>query len=137
MSYLLDTNVLSELLRPRPEARVIRWFREVPDEALHLSVLTLGEIRSGIERLGPGTRRERLRVWLETELPGWFEDRVLPIDAAVADRWGRLLTGAGRSVPAVDGLIAATAMHHELRLVTRNAADFAFPGLEVIDPWLP
>jgi hypothetical protein len=76
-------------------------------------------------------------VWLETELPGWFEDRVLPIDAAVADRWGRLLAAAGRPVPAVDGLIAATALHHELRLVTRNAADFTFPGLEVVDPWLP
>jgi predicted nucleic acid-binding protein len=137
VSYLLDTNVLSELVRPRPEARVLEWFREVPDEALHVSVLTLGEIRSGIERLGSGARREKLRVWLETELSGWFEDRVLPIDAGVADRWGRLLAATGRSVPAVDGLIAATALHHELRLVTRNAADFTFPGLEVVDPWLP
>ncbi len=137
MSYLLDTNVLSELVRPRPEARVLEWFREVPDEALHVSVLTLGEIRSGIERLGSGARREKLRIWLETELSGWFEDRVLPIDAGVTDRWGRLLAATGRPVPAVDGLIAATALHHELRLVTRNAADFTFPGLEVVDPWLP
>jgi len=137
VSYLLDTNVLSELVRPRPDARVVRWFREVPGEALHLSVLTLGEIRSGIERLGPGARREKLRLWLETELPAWFEDRVLPVDAPVADRWGRLLAEAGRSVPAVDGLLAATALHHELRLVTRNAEDFDFPGLEVVNPWLP
>jgi len=137
VSYLLDTNVLSELVRPRPEARVLEWFREVPDEALHVSVLTLGEIRSGIERLGSGARREKLRIWLETELSGWFEDRVLPIDAGVTDRWGRLLAATGRPVPAVDGLIAATALHHELRLVTRNAADFTFPGLEVVDPWLP
>jgi predicted nucleic acid-binding protein len=137
VSYLLDTNVLSELVRPRPDARVIRWFREVPGETLHLSVLTLGEIRSGIERLRPGTRKEKLRLWLETELPAWFEDRVLPVDAAVADRWGRLLAAAGRSLPAIDGLLAATALHHELRLVTRNAEDFDFPGLEVVNPWLP
>jgi hypothetical protein len=102
---------------------------------LHMSVLSLGEIRRGIERLAPGARREKLRLWLEAELPGWFEDRVLSIDAAVADRWGRLLVAAGRPVPAVDSLLAATALYHELRFVTRNKADFAFPGLDVVDPW--
>lgn len=135
MSYLLDTNVLSELTRARPSAKVVRWFSGVPSEALHVSVLTLGEIRSGVERLAPGARREKLRLWLETELPGWFEERVLPVDAGVADRWGRLLAEAGRSVPAIDGLLAATALHHGLRLVTHNVADFTLPGLEVVDPW--
>ncbi len=135
MSYLLDTNVISELVRAKPDEHVVAWFREVPDEALHLSVLTLGEIRRGVERLAAGTRRERLRVWLETDLPGWFGDRVLEIDIAVADRWGRLLSTAKRPVPAVDSLLAATALHHELRLVTGNTADFAFPGLEVVNPW--
>ena len=135
MSYLLDTNVLSELARPRPNARVIGWFRDVPDEALHVSVLTLGEIRAGAERLAPGDRRERLRLWVETELPAWFEDRVLPVDRHVADRWGRLLAEVRRSVPAVDALLAATALHHRLRLVTRNAGDFELPGLHVVDPW--
>ncbi len=137
MSYLLDTNVISELVRTTPDERVLAWFREVPDEALHVSVLTLGEIRRGVERLAAGTRREKLRVWLETDLPGWFGDRVLAIDAAVADRWGRLLSAAKRPVPAIDSLLAATALHHELRLVTRNTADFAFPGLEVVNPWSP
>lgn len=135
MSYLLDTNVISELIRPKASRRVLEWFREVPGEALHLSALTIGEIRSGVERLEAGPRREKLRVWLETELLDWFEDRILPVDAAVADRWGRLLADVGRSVPAVDSLLAATALHHELRLVTRNAKDFAYPGLEVVDPW--
>ena len=135
MSYLLDTNVLSELARARPNARVIGWFRDVPDEALHVSVLTLGEIRAGAERLAPGERRERLRLWVETELPAWFEDRVLPVDSQVADRWGRLLAEVRRSVPAVDALLAATALHHRLRLVTRNVGDFELPGLHVVDPW--
>lgn len=135
MSYLIDTNVISELVRPMPDERVVRWFAEIPDEVLYVSVLTLGEIRRGVERLEPGQRRERLRVWLETELPAWFEDRVLPIDAPVADRWGRLLAAAGRSVPAVDSLLAATALQHDLRLVTRNTVDFPFDGLELTDPW--
>ncbi|GIW52047.1 MAG: ribonuclease VapC [Gemmatimonadales bacterium] len=135
MSYLLDTNVISELARSKPSPRVTKWFRGIPDEALHVSVLTLGEIRKGIERLPAGTRREKLRLWLETDLTQWFEDRILPIDQGVADRWGRLLAEVGRSVPAVDSLLAATALHHELRFVTRNKADFDFPGLEVVDPW--
>lgn len=136
MSYLLDTNLISELVRAKPSGRVVQWFREVPDEALYLSVLTLGEIRKGVERLAAGARREKLRVWLETDLPDWFEDRVLAIDAAVADRWGRLLSEIGRPVPAVDSLLAATALHHELRFATRNKTDFDdFPGLEVVDPW--
>lgn len=135
MSYLLDTNVISELARSAPSPRVVRWFRDVPSDALHVSVLSLGEIRRGIERLAAGARREKLRVWLEAELPDWFEDRVLSIDTAIADCWGRLLVATGRPVPAVDSLLAATALYHELRFVTRNKADFDFPGLEVVDPW--
>ncbi len=135
MSYLLDTNVVSELVRPKPSARVLAWFDEVPSSALHLSVLTLGEIRQGVEKLVAGRRRERLRVWLESTLPAWLEDRLLAVDSAVADRWGRLLAEARRPVPAIDGLLAATALHNGLRLVTRNVADFRFPGLEVVDPW--
>lgn len=123
-------------MRPKPNERVIEWFREVPREALYLSVLTLGEIRKGVERLETGKRKERLRVWLETDLIDWFGAHILPIDAAVADRWGRLLFAVGRSVPTADSLLAATALHHELRFVTRNGEDFIYPGLEVINPWL-
>lgn len=135
MSYLLDTTVISETIRRQQNKQVIGWLEQVPPEALFVSVLTLGEIRKGVERLADKNRRERLRLWLEHELPAWFEGRVLPVDLAVADRWGRLLAEAGRPVPTIDSLLAATALHHELRLVTRNAGDFDYPGLEVINPW--
>jgi len=136
LSYLLDTNIVSELARSKPERRVTDWFAQVADESLFLSVLTLGELRQGVESLPIGVKRERLRLWLETDLPSWFGPRLLPVDAAVADRWGRLRAGARRTPPAVDGLIAATALHHDLRLVTRNTTDFRFPGLDVVNPWL-
>ncbi|MCL4492064.1 MAG: type II toxin-antitoxin system VapC family toxin [Nitrospirae bacterium] len=135
MSYLLDTNVVSETIRRQQNKLVIGWLEQIPAEALFVSVLTLGEIRKGIERLADKRRREKLRIWLEHELPAWFEGRVLPVDLAVADRWGRLLAEVGRSVPTIDSLLAATALHYELRLVTRNAGDFDYPGLEVINPW--
>lgn len=135
MSYLLDTNVVSELARPKPEPAVRAWFAGIRDEALYLSVLTLGELRRGVESLPGGAKRERLRLWLENDLPEWFGGRLLPLDAAVADRWGRLLASARRTPSAIDSLIAATALQHDLRLVTRNTADFQFDGLEVVDPW--
>lgn len=137
MSYLLDTNVVSELVRRRPASAVTAWFEKIPDAALHLSVLSLGEIRQGVEALKDRAKKERLRLWLEQDLPAWFEDRLLPVSASVADRWGRLLAEVGRPIPAIDSLLAATALHHELRLVTRNVRDFRFPGLEVVNPWDP
>jgi predicted nucleic acid-binding protein len=135
VSYLLDTNVISETVRRQQDQRVITWLDQIPTEALFISVLTLGEIRKGIERHTDKKRREKLRLWLDHELTAWFEGRILPIDIPVADRWGRLLAEVGRPVPAIDSLLAATALHFELRLVTRNAKDFDYPGLEVINPW--
>jgi predicted nucleic acid-binding protein len=135
MSYLLDTNIVSETVRRNPNKAVIAWLDQIPGEAFYVSVLTLGEIRKGIEALVDRRRREKLRLWLEHDLPAWFEGRVLSIDLAVADRWGRLLAEVGRPVPTIDSLLAATAFHHELRLVTRNSGDFEYPGLEVINPF--
>lgn len=135
MSYLLDTNIVSETIRRRPNKLVIGWLEQIPADALFVSVLTLGEIRKGVERLTDKKRREKLRTWLEHDLPAWFEERVLPVDLAVSDRWGRLLAEVGRPVPTIDSLLAATALHYELRLITRNARDFDYPGLEVINPW--
>ena len=135
MSYLLDTNIISETIRSNPNKALISWLDKIPGEALFVSVLSLGEIRKGIEALTDRKRREKLRLWLEHELPAWFEGRVLPVDLAVADRWGRLLADARRPVPTIDSLLAATALHHELRLVTRNSGDFVYPGLEVINPF--
>lgn len=135
MSYLLDTNVISELARIRPSPAVVKWFEATPDDALHLSVLSVGEIRKGVEMLKSGARKEQLRLWLERDLPAWFAERILPITTSVADRWGRVAAATGRPLPAVDGLLAATALEHGLRIVTRNGVDFQVPGLAVVNPW--
>ena len=135
MSYLLDTNVLSELRRKTPDAGVVEWFSRRPASTLYLSVLTLGELRKGIEGVVEAERRMALTDWLETDLPGFFAGRILPIDVQVADRWGRLVAAAGRPLPALDSLLGATAAQHGLSMVTRNARDFADLGLDVINPW--
>ncbi len=135
MSYLLDTNVLSELRRKTPDAGVVEWFSLRPASTLYLSVLTLGELRKGIEGVADSARRMLLTDWLETDLPGFFAGRILAIDPQVADRWGRLVAAAGRPLPAIDSLLGATAVQHGLSMVTRNARDFSDLGLEVINPW--
>ena len=135
MSFLIDTNVVSEVARARPDPAVLAWFEAVADQQLHLSVLSVGEMRKGIEKLPASKRRSQLAAWLDDELPAWFGPRLLPIDTAVADRWGRLLAASPRSLPAVDSLLAATALTHDLAIVTRNVADFDIPGLAVVDPW--
>jgi hypothetical protein len=135
MSYLLDTNILSETVKPEPNKKVIDWINSIPIQALHISVLSIGEIRKGIEKIHDHKRREKIRLWLENEIPEWFEDRILPINIEVAERWGRLQHDIKRPVPAIDSLLAATALHYELRVVTRNEKDFKYPALEVINPW--
>ncbi len=135
MSYLLDTNILSELRRKAPNAGVVEWCSRRPASTLFLSVLTLGELRKGVESLASSDRRTALLDWLEVELPTFFSGRILPIDSQVADCWGRLMAAAGRPIPAIDSLIGATAVQHGLRLVTRNVRDFADLELEVINPW--
>lgn len=135
MSYLIDTCALSELVRPVPTPSVVAWFEVMPSASLHVSALTPGEIRKGVEKLPDGRRRSQITGWLEVDLPAWFEGRVLPVDAAVADEWGRLAARMGRPLPAVDSLIAATALKHRLTVVTRNVADFAATGVDLLNPW--
>lgn len=133
--YLIDTNAISELRRREPEPRVVEWFQQRPARVLYLSVLSMGEIRRGVERLEEGRRAQALRSWLEEELPAWFGGRLLPIDGAVADRWGRLLAEAGRPLPAIDSLLAATALVHDLVLTTRNVRDLAGLPVALANPW--
>ncbi|WP_435751410.1 type II toxin-antitoxin system VapC family toxin [Thauera sp. AutoDN2] len=135
MSYLIDTNVLSELRRKSPDPGVVAWFSQRPPATLHLSVLTLGEIRKGIEGVGDEVRKQSLIDWLETDLPTFFTGRILDVNGAVADRWGRLVAAAGRPLPTIDSLLAATALEHDLVLVTRNTKDFAGLPVEVFNPW--
>ena len=135
MSYLLDTNVLSELRRKTPDARAVEWFSRRPASTLFLSVLTLGELRKGIEGVPDAERRMALTDWLETDLSVFFAGRILSVDSQVADRRGRLVAVAGRPLPAIDSLLGATAAHHGLSMVTRNTRDFTNMGLDVINPW--
>lgn len=135
MSYLIDTNVLSELRRKAPDPGVVSWFSQRPPGTLYLSVLTLGEIRKGIEGVAEAARRQPLIDWLETDLPTFFTGRILTVDETVADRWGRLVAAAGRPLSAIDSLLAATALRHDLVLVTRNVKDFEGLPVEFFNPW--
>jgi predicted nucleic acid-binding protein len=139
MSYLLDTNVLSELRRKQPDTHVVSWFAQRAAQSLFLSVLTLGEIRKGIELMDAtrtdAARRQSLRDWLEQELPTFFLGRLLSVDAGIADRWGQMQALAARPLPAIDSLLAATALSHNLTLVTRNVKDFEGMGVDIINPW--
>jgi predicted nucleic acid-binding protein len=137
--FLLDTNCISELVRPTPEPRVVDWFETANEEMLYLSVLTLGEIRSGLAGLAQGKRRTHLESWLEIELPARFAGRIVAIDAAIADRWGFIAAAArrkGKALSVIDGLLAATALHHNLTVVSRNARDFASTQVPVLNPWV-
>ena len=136
MSYLLDTNVISELRRRQPNPGVLAWATEVPPSDLYLSVLSFGEIRKGLEQLADGSKRRSITEWLESDLPRYFQGRVLPIDLAVSQVWGQLLARAARPVAEIDSLIAATAQTHGLTLVTRNARDYRFDGLALLNPWV-
>lgn len=136
--FLLDTNVISELIKSEPDSNVLRWINETDETVLFLSVLTLGEIRNGIERLNSGKRRGRLESWLRVDLRLRFQGRILTIDETIAERWGALSATAakkGRPVPVIDGLLAATALHHDLMLVTSNDRDVSGTGVPTLDPW--
>ena len=135
MNYLIDTNVILELVKKTPNIKVLNWFKKTPDECLYISILTFGEIRKGIEMLDSTKCKEQLRAWLEHELPNWFGERVKEIDVGVADRWGRLQAEMERPAPVIDSLLAATALHSDMAIVTRNITDFQFPQLQTINPW--
>jgi predicted nucleic acid-binding protein len=136
--FLLDTNVISEVVRPRPDPRVSRWIETTEEELLFVSAMTVGEIRKGITALTNETRKAVLETWFTGDLLVRFEGRILPIDQVVAERWGRLagtLAKQGFPLSVVDGLLASSAMQHNLTLVTRNTRDVIRTGVTVLDPW--
>ena len=136
--FLLDTNIPSEMTRPRPQPSVSAWLDDADDDQLYFSVVSLGEILKGVTLLSESKRRRLLQKWLDKTLRPWFEDRILPVNQPIAERWG-VLAGKcqmkGRPLKVVDGLIAATALEHELTVVTRNVKDFAGLGVTVFNPW--
>ncbi len=138
MTFLLDTNVVSEWVKARPDPGVVAWLAEIDEDRVFLSVATLAELRYGIERMAMGNRRKQLDVWLQEDLPLRFEGRILGVDAVVADLWGKVVArreALGRPMSAMDAFIAATAEAHGLTLVTRNASDFAASLKAVLNPW--
>jgi predicted nucleic acid-binding protein len=138
MTFLLDTTVVSEWVKSRPNRGVATWLAQVDEDRVFISVVTLAELRYGIERMPAGSRRKRLDQWLRDELPPRFEGRVLSIDPIVADGWGKVVArseAAGRPISAMDALIAATAETHDMTLVTRNTSDFEASLRLIINPW--
>ena len=137
MSYLLDTCVFSELVKPAPAPTVIEWLDSVPTERLYMSALTIGELRKGVTKLAASKKKERLGLWLDTLLVD-YRDRILAVDIAVAENWGLLQAEAeNRETPmaSIDGLIAATAFTHHLQVVTRNESDFEAVPVPILNPW--
>ncbi|MFZ0897956.1 MAG: type II toxin-antitoxin system VapC family toxin [Candidatus Sulfotelmatobacter sp.] len=137
MSFLLDTNAVSEWVKPRPNPGLIGWMESTDEDRVFISVVTLAELRYGVERLAAGARRRRLEEWLGRELPLRFEGRMLPVDADVAEAWGKTVSRSeamGRPIGAMDAFLAATAEVHQLTLVTRDVSDFKVLKT-VMSPW--
>jgi toxin FitB len=137
LGFLLDTNAVSEWVKPRPNAGLIGWMEAADEDRIFISVVSLAELHYGVQRMAVGRRRSRLEQWLQHELPLRFESRILPVDASVAEAWGKTVSrseAAGRPIGAMDAFLAATAETHHLILVTRNVSDF--PLLKtVLNPW--
>jgi len=138
VNFLLDTNIVSEWAKPRPNVGVVRWLAEADEDRTFLSVITLGELEYGVERLAAGAKRKRLEEWVGTELKERFAGRVVVIDEEIASAWGRLLAKAeslGRPMGTMDGFLGATAQVKGMTLVTRDERGFQGSGVETFNPW--
>ena len=138
MKYLLDTCVISELVAKKPNPKVVSWIDSIDPDSAYLSVITIGEIRKGIEKLPDSRRKTILHSWLIEELMARFSGKILPIDSEVVLMWGQLigsLESDGKKMAAIDSLIAATALYNHCSLVTRNETDFKHTGIAIINPW--
>ena len=138
MKYLLDTCVISELVARQPQPSVVEFVDTLDPDEVYLSVITIGEITKGIEKLPKSKRKQELLTWLREDLLIRFDGKMLALDAEILVEWGKLtarLESSGRTIPAIDSLIAATVLAQQATLVTRNVADFAGTGVEIINPW--
>lgn len=138
MRFLLDTCVISELVAKRPNARVTQWIERADEDSLYLSVITIGEISKGVAKLTDSSRKMSLATWLNDQLLSRFAGRIVPIDTGIMLEWGELigrLEQAGKPMPMMDSLIAATVLHGDFTLVTRNEADFRNTGSTILNPW--
>ncbi len=138
MNYLLDTCIISELIKPKPSSKVIKWLRSCREESLFLSSLTIGEIQKGISKLSESRKKNELQTWLDVELALRFDRRILGIDIAVAKKWGDIQASselAGNKLPVVDSLIASIGIVHDLTVVTRNTPDMKPSGVRLFNPW--
>ena len=137
MNFLLDTNAVSEWVKPRPNPGLMGWMASADEDRVFISVVSLAELHHGVERMAAGRRRSRLEQWLQHELPLRFESRILPVDIDVAEAWGKTVSRsetAGRPISVMDAFLAATAEVHQLTLVTRNSSDFRLLKA-VLNPW--
>ncbi len=138
MKFLLDTNVISELVAKQPNPRVVQWIDSLDPNSVYLSVITIGELRKGIEKLPDSKRKDALRMWLNDDLLIRFSGRILALDIPVMLTWGILvgqLERTGQPLPALDSLIAALALHYWSTLATRNEGDFRAAGIALLNPW--
>ena len=139
MKYLLDTCVVSELIKPKPDNNVVMWMKQQDEETLFLSVLTIGEIEKGIAKLADGAKKRHLSLWVEDDLKKRFEGRIISIDLKVASKWGKvqgLAESLGKALPSIDGLIAASALSYNCTVVSRNVDDMELSGVAILNPWL-
>ena len=138
MKVILDTCVISELVTKKPNPQVVAFVDALDSDDIYLSVITIGEIIKGIEKLADSPRKVELRRWLQDDLLARFQGRVLPLDTDTIVEWGMLTARAesnGKPMPAIDSLIAATALTNKMTLVTRNVGDFDAAGMEIANPW--
>lgn len=139
MKYLLDTCVICEIIKPRPDENVISWLQSQNEDDLFLSVLTFGEIEKGIEKTADDARKKRLQLWVAEDLRKHFEGRIISIDLGVAVKWGEIQGVAelsGKPMPSIDGLIAVSGFVRDCVVVTRNTSDMAQSRAELFNPWL-
>lgn len=139
MKYLLDTCVISELIKPSPSDSVLNWLDNIDEDNLYLSVITLGEIQKGISKLQESSKKTKLQLWLNNDLENRFKGKIISVDQDIAITWGNILSNAekiGKKLPSIDTLIGATAIVRNMTVVTRNTSDMSGSGAIIFDPFV-